>query len=144
MAFFSRLGFKPYFWNPRVLPGFMRPSLGVEQGGRILCIPTPALTSVIILMMTGSLPNTLHVLFLSYSSNLSDGYYYYFHLQMRRLRHWAFNNPANSNEFQGTSQVLLYHPHICVSFCLFALFIHFLLKVFYFYFSVGAHIHFLM
>ena len=79
MAFFSRLGFKPYFWNPRVLPRFMRPSLRVGQGGRTLCILTPALTSVIILMMTGSLPNILHVLFLSYSSNLSDGYYYYFH-----------------------------------------------------------------
>ena len=56
--------------NPRVLPRFVRPSLRVGQGGRTLCI---------ILMMTGSLPNILHVLFLSYSSNLSDGYYYYFH-----------------------------------------------------------------
>ena len=81
MAFFSRLGFKPYFSNPRVLPRFMRLSLGVGQGGRTLCIPTPtpALNSVIILMMTGSLPNILHVLFLSYSSSLWDGYYYYFH-----------------------------------------------------------------
>ena len=65
-------------------------------------------------------------------------------LQMRRLRHWAFDNTANSNEFHETRQVLLYHPHICVSFCLFALFIHFLLKVFYFYFLIGAHIRFLM
>ena len=61
-----------------------------------------------------SLPNTSHVLpqlFLQETYEMDTTVISI--LQMRRLRHWAFNNSANDNEFHGISQVLLYHPLIC-------------------------------
>ena len=108
-------GFQTTFWNPRVLPRCSEAKLGngVKQGGRILCTPTPALTSVIILMMTGCLLNTFHVLpQLSLKQTYEMDIVIIPILQMRKLRHWGINNPANS-QFHGTSQVLLCHPLIC-------------------------------